>query len=122
MTRSAARRGSSSARTTCASGPWRRPSMPGLRSAVLLAAGEGTKAWPYNEARNKCAFPVVTVPAVRRLATTLIDLGVDRLVVILGAGEASVRHALRGLPVAPQFISRPSMKGTAPAALAGLEA
>ena len=93
-----------------------------MTSAVILAAGAGTKAWPFNEVRNKCAFHIANVPAIRRLAVQLIDLGVERLVVVLGPGEASVRHALHGLPVTPQYLPQPSLPGTAPAALAGLHA
>ncbi len=93
-----------------------------VKAAVLLAAGHGVKAWPYNEVRNKCAFPVANTPAVRRLADALLDLGVERLVVVIGPGEASVRHALRGLGVTPKYIRQPEARGTAPAALAGLQA
>lgn len=91
-----------------------------LNTAVLLAAGPGTKCWPYQEVRNKCAFPIANVPAIRRVADSLCDLGVNRLVVVTGEHEASIHHALHGHPLAPRFIPQPSLKGTAPAALAAL--
>jgi bifunctional UDP-N-acetylglucosamine pyrophosphorylase/glucosamine-1-phosphate N-acetyltransferase len=90
-----------------------------VKSAVLLAAGAGTKAWPYNEVRNKCAFPIANVPAVRRLADQLIQQGVERLVVVVGHREASVRHALHDLSIPPVYL-RQDLQGTAPAALAAL--
>ncbi|MBW3625384.1 MAG: NDP-sugar synthase, partial [Armatimonadetes bacterium] len=96
--------------------------MPIVSSAVILAAGPGTKTWPYNGVRNKCAFPIANVPAVRRIAEALIHLGVDRLVVVVGEREASIRHALHGLSVSPRYVSQPVERGTAPAALAGLHA
>jgi bifunctional UDP-N-acetylglucosamine pyrophosphorylase/glucosamine-1-phosphate N-acetyltransferase len=105
-------------------GTWISESRTGeaeINSAILLAAGSGTKTWPFNEVRNKCAFPIANVPAVRRLADQLVTLGVERLVVVIGPGEGSIRRALHGLSVSPRYLSQPSLKGTAPAALAGLE-
>ncbi|MEZ4560823.1 MAG: hypothetical protein R2854_31040 [Caldilineaceae bacterium] len=32
---------------------------------VLAASPGGTKFWPYNVVRNKVAFPIANVPAVR---------------------------------------------------------
>lgn len=91
-------------------------------SAVILAAGAGTKFWPFNEVRNKCAFPVANVPVVRRLAEDLVHLGCSRIVVVVGHGEASVRHALHGLSVEPVFVRQPPQAGTAPAVAAAFEA
>ncbi|MGI5915521.1 MAG: NTP transferase domain-containing protein [Anaerolineae bacterium] len=68
-----------------------------IRQAIILAAGQGRRIWPYNQVRNKCAIPIGNVPAVRRLADDLLTLGVSRLVVVVGEHAASVRYALRGL-------------------------
>ncbi|MCB0072164.1 MAG: NTP transferase domain-containing protein, partial [Caldilineaceae bacterium] len=57
-----------------------------MDTAVILAAGPGTKFWPYNVVRNKVAFPIANVPAVRRLADALAAQGVTRLIVVVGAG------------------------------------
>ena len=93
----------------------------GIDAAVILAAGSGTKFWPFNEVRNKCAFPVANVPAVRRLAEDLIRLGFARIAVVVGHGEASVRHALHGLPLEPVFVRQPPQAGTAPAVAAAFD-
>jgi NDP-sugar pyrophosphorylase family protein len=88
-----------------------------IETAVILAAGAGTKFWPYNVVRNKVAFPIANVPAVRRVADGLIALGVTRLVVVVGTGEASVRHALRGAAGDIRYVRQPHAAGTADAVL-----
>jgi NDP-sugar pyrophosphorylase family protein len=89
--------------------------MTEIRTAILLAAGGGTRFWPYNVVRNKVAFPIANVPAVRRLADDLVALGVHRLVVVVGPGEASVRAALRGCAGETVYVRQSSQDGTAAA-------
>lgn len=90
-----------------------------IQTAVILAAGAGTRIWPYNSVRNKCAFPIANVPAIRRLADNLAALGVTRLSVVVGAGEASIRAALRGVAAEVSFTRQAHADGTAAAALVG---
>jgi NDP-sugar pyrophosphorylase family protein len=93
-----------------------------IRSAIILAAGSGTRIWPYNEVRNKCAMPVAHVPNIRRLADDLAAIGVRRIIVVTGAHEGSVRHALLGAAAEIRFVRQTDRDGTAGAALAGLSA
>src|SRR5687768_8375612 len=85
--------------------------------AVLLAAGAGRKFWPYNEVRNKCAFPIGNVPAIRRLAEQLLQAGAGALVVVVGPRAGSVRAALAGLagpggaPAPVTFVEQPAPTG-----------
>lgn len=88
-----------------------------IRTAVLLAAGAGSRFWPYNVVRNKTAFPIANVPIVRRLADDLVRLGVTRLIAVVGQGEASVRAALRGCASEIVFVRQPKPQGTADAVL-----
>jgi NDP-sugar pyrophosphorylase family protein len=95
-----------------------------LPAAIVLAAGAGTRFWPYSVVRNKAAFPIANVPVVRRLVDDLAQLGIEQIVVVVGEGEASVRYALRGCRRAdggPEiaFVRQPAARGTAPAALLG---
>jgi bifunctional UDP-N-acetylglucosamine pyrophosphorylase/glucosamine-1-phosphate N-acetyltransferase len=69
--------------------------------------------------RNKAAFPIANVPLVRRLAEDLARLGLSRLVVVVGQGEASVRAALRGTPCEIAYVRQPDAGGTAEAAWLG---
>src|SRR5437868_6119046 len=91
-----------------------------ITSAILLAAGSGTRVWPYNEVRNKCALPVANVPNIRRLADSLHEIGVTRLVVAVGTHGGSVRHALLGAKARVEFVEPPVGSGTAGAVRAGL--
>jgi len=89
--------------------------------AVLLAGGSGRKFWPYNEVRNKCAFPVGNAPAIRRLAEQLLEAGVTGLVVVLGPRPGSVRAALAGLEDRIRYVEQPQPLGTADAVCRALE-
>ena len=91
-----------------------------LQCAVVLAAGQGSRFWPYAVVRNKVAFPIANVPVVRRLVDDLAMLGITRVAVVVGPGEASVRHALRGSRVQIEYVQSPHASGTAAAALAGM--
>lgn len=90
----------------------------GVCSAVILAAGRGDRFWPYNVVRQKAAFPIANVPVVRRMADALVQLGITRLIVVVGPGEASVRHALRGCAGEVVFVRQGETTGTATAVLA----
>jgi len=87
--------------------------------AVILAAGSGSRFWPYNVVRQKATFPVANVPAIRRTVDSLAQVGVTRVVVVVGHGEASVRAALRGAEVEIAYVQQPHMSGTAHAAWVG---
>src|ERR1041385_162318 len=93
-----------------------------IQTAIILAGGCGRRIWPYNEVRNKCTLPVANVPNVRRLADSLSEIGVRRIVVVIGAFPGSVRNALLGCDAEIRFVEQPSGAGTAGAALAGLGA
>src|SRR5437016_3570302 len=92
-----------------------------ITSAIILAAGPGTRMWPYSEARNKCALPIANVPNVRRLADSLAAIGIRRLVVVLGAHPGSIRSALVGCSIPVGYVEAAGA-GTAGALLAGLTA
>ena len=87
--------------------------------AIVLAAGAGSKFWPYSVVRQKAAFPVANVPAVRRVVEVLASVGISRIAVVVGVGEASVRAALRGASAEIVYVRQPSPEGTAPAAVLG---
>ena len=87
-----------------------------IQTAVILAAGRGLKFWPYNVVRQKAAFPIANVPAVRRLADSLRQCGITRLLVVVGAGEASVRAALHSVADVI-YVRQPNPAGTADAVL-----
>ena len=77
-----------------------------LTTAVILAAGQGTKFWPYNVTRNKTTFPIANIAAIRRLVDSLIDLSIQNIIVVTGDHAASVRAALRGSNAKIHFIQQ----------------
>jgi len=76
--------------------PRRRPGRRArtVESAVILAAGPGSKIWPYSETRQKAALPVGNQPLIRRTVDHLRDLGVSQVIVVVGYLQEQVRHAL----------------------------
>jgi bifunctional UDP-N-acetylglucosamine pyrophosphorylase/glucosamine-1-phosphate N-acetyltransferase len=88
-----------------------------IDTAVVLAAGAGSKFWPYNVVRQKAAFPIANQPLVRRIVEDLTDMDVHRIVVVVGHGEPSVRAALRGCAADLRFVRQPTPAGTADAVL-----
>jgi len=91
-----------------------------MKTAVILCAGEGKRFWPYNEVRNKAAIPVMNRPNVRRLAESLLQNGIERLIVVVGAFENAVRAALHGIECPVAFIRQNAPTGTANAVLSAL--
>jgi NDP-sugar pyrophosphorylase family protein len=92
-----------------------------IRSAVILAGGGGRRMWPFAAVRNKCALPVCNVPNVRRIADSLAEVGVQRIVVVTGRESGSVRHALYRADCDIAFVEQAPEAGTAGAALAAFE-
>ena len=89
-------------------------------SALILAAGSGTRVWPFAEVRNKCAIPIAGLPNIRRLANSLREIGIQRIIVALGPHPGSVRSALSGLTV--EYVTPPPESGAAGALLEALKA
>ncbi|MBX3014902.1 MAG: NTP transferase domain-containing protein [Caldilineaceae bacterium] len=89
-----------------------------IQHAIILAAGLGRRFWPYSTVRQKAAFPIANIPAVRRLVDTLTELGIHQIQVVVGHGEASVRAALHGCAAPVTFVRQPGLTGTASAVLA----
>ncbi|MCL4862191.1 MAG: NTP transferase domain-containing protein [Caldilineaceae bacterium] len=88
-----------------------------IETAVVLAAGAGSRFWPYNVVRQKAAFPIANRPLVRRLVDDLAAAGLTRIIVVVGAGEASVRAALRGCPGEIMLVRQPTPAGSADAVM-----
>lgn len=91
-------------------------------AAVILAGGAGTRIWPFNEVRNKCAMPVANIPNIRRIVDALHELGIKHQVVVLGHHPGSIRSALLGTTAQIAYVTQPGEVGTAGALLAGLSA
>jgi len=91
-----------------------------MKSALVLAAGEGKGAWPFSGIRQKCTVPIVNVPMVRRMVLDLVHLGVEEIVVVIGHRGQAVRNCLGDLPQV-QFVEQRGLNGPAAAALSGID-
>ena len=91
-----------------------------MKSALILAAGEGKGAWPFCGIRQKCTVPIINVPMVRRLALDLLALDVSEIVAVIGNCGAAVRACLGDLPEV-RFVEQRIQKGPADAALCGVD-
>ena len=65
-----------------------------ITTALLLAAGAGTRLQPLTDNCPKCLTEVRGVPILRRLLSCLVEEGFRRLVVIVGYRNAQIRDYL----------------------------
>jgi len=65
-----------------------------ITTALLLAAGAGTRLQPLTDGRPKCLAEVCGVPILGRLVSCLVEQGFRRLVVVLGYRGAQIRDYL----------------------------
>lgn len=93
-----------------------------MDTAILLAAGFGTKCHPYSATQPKATLPVLNRPNIARLLDDLRQVGIRRFAVVTGHLEAQVRHAVGSAPDVTFVSQGPNPGGTAPAAALGFRA
>ena len=91
-----------------------------MDTAIVLAAGLGRKVWPYGEFRQKCTIPIANKPIVRRIVENLLEVGCQRILVVVGHQAQQVRGALADIPNVI-FVTQQTLDGTASATLAAVE-
>lgn len=87
--------------------------------AIVLAAGEGRKMFPFDLTRQKCAIPIANEPIIRRLIRQLKGAGVDKFVVVTRHNEGQIHEAIGDLNNVA-FVHQPQRDGTAKATLLAL--
>ena len=74
-----------------------------IRTAVVLAAGEGTRLRPLTRNRPKPMLPAANRPILEHVLDALIDAGVERLVLVVGYKRQRVQDHFgpdyRGVPI-----------------------
>ena len=65
-----------------------------ITTALLLAAGTGTRLQPLTDNSPKCLTEVRGIPILRRLLSCLVEEGFRRLVVVVGYRDAQIRDYL----------------------------
>ena len=80
-----------------------------VRTAVLLAAGTGSRLQPLTNSAPKCLTEVSGIPILQRLTVTLSRHGFTKLVVIIGHLGGHIRRFLAENPngLSLQFIENP---------------
>ena len=68
-----------------------------ITTALLLAAGAGTRLQPLTDNCPKCLTEVRGVPILGRLVSCLIGQGFGRLVVVVGYRDGQIRDYLESL-------------------------
>ncbi len=62
-----------------------------MKTAVILAAGQGTKLWPYATIRPKAMTPICARPLVLHLAETLFAAGIETIHIAAGTWALQIR-------------------------------
>jgi NDP-sugar pyrophosphorylase family protein len=83
-----------------------------MKTAIILAAGTGSKIWPYNEYWPKAALPVGGVPNIVRLVRNLQACQIARIIVVTGYLERRIKHVLSEVN-GVEIFSAPTSSGTA---------
>ena len=65
-----------------------------VRTALLLAAGLGSRLGPLTDALPKCLVSVSGVPILERLVRSLDSHGIERLVIVTGYRAEMIRDYL----------------------------
>jgi len=88
-----------------------------MRTAVVLAAGRGTRMGRLTERVPKPLIPILGKPLLLHVLNRLAAASFSRVLVVTGYGAAMVERELRGHPLAPTFVRQHELNGTARAAL-----
>ncbi len=65
-----------------------------VETAVILAAGRGSKMWPYGDTWPKAALPVANRPLIQWQIETLQACGIKTIVVVIDHLGAQIRDAI----------------------------
>ncbi len=66
-----------------------------MKTAVLLAAGEGRRVWPFAEARPKAMLPAANRPLLGHQVDSLLTLGFEHIVIAAGPMHQQITNFFR---------------------------
>lgn len=92
-----------------------------IESAIILAAGRGTRLWPYGETRVKAALPVGNLPIITRQMRCLGELGIKDFIVVTGFLGQQVKSIVVREAVDATFIDQPELDGPVGGLIPALE-
>ncbi len=83
-----------------------------MKTAVILAAGIGSKIWPYSVIRPKVMIPLANKPIIEYLIITLKEMGFENIIIAAGNLGEQIENYFR-LESSLQIIKTGSTSGTA---------
>jgi bifunctional UDP-N-acetylglucosamine pyrophosphorylase/glucosamine-1-phosphate N-acetyltransferase len=92
-----------------------------IDSVIILAAGAGTKLWPYGETRAKAALPVGNVPIIAHQLRCLVELGITKFTVVTGYLDQQVKGAVLREGIQANFVEQRELNGPVGGLIPALE-
>ncbi len=89
-----------------------------IETAVILAAGAGSKIWPYSDTWPKAALPIANRPLIYWQIKTLQSCGVKNIFVVVSHLASQLRNVSDLVGV--QCVEQKNPQGTADSLLCGL--
>lgn len=90
-----------------------------VETAVILAAGLGSKMWPYGDTWPKAALPIANRPLIQWQIETLLACGIKTIVVVVGHLGAQIRDVIGDWP-GVECAQQKNTQGTADSLLFGM--
>jgi NDP-sugar pyrophosphorylase family protein len=87
--------------------------MATINTAIILAAGLGTKIFPYNLTKQKSAIPIGNIPVVSHIVRDLLSCGIDKIYIVVNHLSEQIRALFRNDSVV--FVAQKEPFGTADA-------
>ncbi|HEY6362792.1 MAG TPA: nucleotidyltransferase family protein [Vicinamibacterales bacterium] len=82
-------------------------------TALVLAAGRGTRLHPLTQSRNKCLWPVDGRPAIAHSLDRAVAIGAESIVVVVGYRAGDVMSAVGSChgPLHVRYVLQPELRG-----------
>ena len=69
-----------------------------ITEVLILAAGKGSKFWPYQSTRNKTLIPISNTPLLMHSVSTLLQAQINHVVIVSTSHTDSIKHVFRKHP------------------------
>ncbi|WP_164821370.1 NTP transferase domain-containing protein [Paenibacillus koleovorans] len=66
-----------------------------MKTVICLAAGKGSKLWPFAEIRPKAMIPVAAKPVIAHQVDMLKELGFEKIIIVGGHMHEQIRNYFR---------------------------
>jgi len=75
-----------------------------VRTAVIPAAGQGTRFLPATKAQPKVMLPVIDVPAIQMVVHEAVAAGLEDVIIVIGRGQRAIRDHFEPDPELERFL------------------